>query len=141
MTTKAEKLRVLDEVQQLLGMKDEDIARVPEAIKALLQQVAVEPCLVSFAFNPLTGKLQQLAMSTVPQVPEAYHAVAQVTTRVAQQFSNIAMEVAKRVGQEGRMAEGDGPRGGDELGAGVSPDGPEVGQVSVGDGGPGDDRQ
>ena len=139
--TKAERLRVLGEVQALLGVKDEDIARIPEVVKTILQRVAVPPCLLAFAFDPTSGQLKQIALSEVPKDPDAYHAVAQVTTQVAQRFSNIAMEVAKRVGQESRVAEGSVPCGSDELGAGAGPDGPEVGQVPAGDGSPGDDRQ
>ena len=105
MATKAEKLRLLGEIQKMFGVKDEDIATLPEQINTFIGRVAVQPCIVAFAFNPITLQLSQVATSEIPREARAYQAAAQVTSRVAQQLSNIAMEVATDVGKQERVEE------------------------------------
>ena len=105
MVTKAEKLRLLGEIQKMFGVKDEDIATLPEQLKTFIERLAAPPCVVAFAFNPITQQLSQVATSEIPREARAYQAVAQVTSRVAQQLSNIAMEVATDVGKQERVEE------------------------------------
>ena len=98
MTNKnAAKLKVLSEIQKIFNVGDKDIEKIPEAITRLAQAASVSPCLVAFVFDPMTGQLKQVATSQLPQTPEVYGLVARVITGLAQQFQNIAVEVAKNV--------------------------------------------
>jgi len=127
--SKNERLKILGDIQDLLGIADTDLAKLPQMVRGLLQTAASPPCLVAFAFDPRTGQLRQVAVSRVPQVPEAYAGIAQAATHVAQQFQNIALEVAKHVGESDRMEQDGSSRLGDERGTGSGRDGHEVGQV------------
>lgn len=103
MFTKAEKLRMLGEIQKLFGVADKDVDTLPERVETCIRETSVAPCLVTFAFNPVTLQLKQIAVSELPRDAKAYQIVAQVTARVAQQFTNIAMEVATDVGKQERV--------------------------------------
>ena len=114
------RLEVLEEIQKLLGVEDVDIQDIPKIVQALIQSVRTPPCLVAFAFDPSTGQLRQVSLSAVPRTAEAYHAIAQVTTKVSQQFSDIAMEAAKNVGQAQGMGKPMSAHRGTEPGNGTS---------------------
>ena len=112
MLNKAERLRVLTEVQQVLGLSDDRLAQLPQIVRELAQTAVMEPCLVAFVFQPNTGQLRQVAMSRVPQTPDAYATLSRVTAGLAQQFQNLALEVAKNVaGKQESVGETGGPCG------------------------------
>ena len=116
MPTKAELNQVVREIQALLGQQDGDVGELPQIIRELLEAVVRNPCIVAFAFDPASGQLRQVATSTVPQIPEAYSAIAQVTMRVSQQFQEVALEVAKNAhSTKTDVVEDSGPHRDDEL--------------------------
>lgn len=135
------KLKVLGEVQKILGVDDANLEKLPQLVRSLVQAAATEPCLVAFSFDLRTGRLRQIAASRVPQVPEAYARIAQVTTGVAQQFQNIALEVAKHVGETQGVGGSQETYQNDESRTGPSPGGHEVGEVASARGSPGDSNK
>ena len=130
MTTRTTKLKLLKEIQDLLRVKEEDLGRLPDIIRHLLNAASVS-CLVAFSFDPKTSEIRQVALSSVPRIPEAYSKVAQAATTLSQQFQNIAVEVAKHVGEQGRVARTERPREDDERGDGPGAERHGVGEVAV----------
>ena len=131
MASQNAKLKILDDVQKLLGVDDDNVKQIPDIVRTLLQTATREPCLVAFAFDITTGQMKQVALSNVPRAPEAYTRVAQASMFVAQQFQNIAVEVAKHVGEQGGVAESKQPRENAERRDGPGAERHGVGQVAV----------
>ena len=128
---KMQAMRVLGEVQQVLGLEEKDVERIPQIVR-LLAQMGTELSIVAFAFHPATRQVRQVAVSQVPPIPEAYQVLSQVTGFVAQQFQNLAVEVAKNVGQQQGVEGTEGARENAERGDGRGPEGPGVDKVPVG---------
>ena len=129
---KTQAMRVLGEVQQVLGLEEKDVERIPQIVR-LLAQMGTELSIVAFAFHPATRQVRQVAVSQVPPIPEAYQVLSQVTGFVAQQFQNLAVEVAKKnVGQQSGVEGTEGARENAERGDGRGPEGPRVGKVPIG---------
>lgn len=120
-----EKLNVLGKVQRMFGVQDDQLGELPDYIAKTVQMASAAPVVVTFAFNPANGKIVQIALSAVPNKPEVYNVLSQVTTQVAQQFSNLALEAAKNVGEKDRVGEDTRPHRDDEHGTGECPEGPK----------------
>lgn len=141
MSSRKSMLRILDEVMEVLQFDPDNMERLPELV-ATLAQHAVPPCVVSFAFNPVNGKLLQVALSNVPATAKNYQALSQVTTELAQQFQNVALEVTKNaVAEEKRVGGGASGSQDDEPRVGPGPEGHGVGEVAPSGPGPSHRRE
>lgn len=98
------KLEALKQTLEMLRLTDTP-ERLPTVVQEMIKQIAVPNVVVAFAFQPLTGNLVNVAVSALPQKPEAYSQIANVASRVAQIFQNKAMEVMQGVSvdKEGRV--------------------------------------
>jgi hypothetical protein len=91
---RAEKEQVINKLVEVLNIEDyHDLVGI---VQSMLQVLSTPPTLVSFAFDMRTGQVQQVASSQIPNTPEAYQALSQVTASLAQRMGNTALEVAKR---------------------------------------------
>ena len=95
---RAEKVQVVDQIMEILG--EEDHNKLPNIIRMLIEHVQTPPCLVSFVFDVRTNQLKQVAISEVPKDPRAYQKVSQVTAQLAQQFSNVSVQLANAEKQQ-----------------------------------------
>ena len=95
---RAEKEQVVDTIMETLGVEDHN--KLPEVIQMMMRQLQSPPCLVSFVFDVGTGMLRQVAVSDVPRTPAAYQKVSQVTAQLAQQFSNVSVQLASAENQQ-----------------------------------------
>ena len=90
------KLEALKQTLVMLQLTDSP-ERLPMVVQEMIKQIAVPNVVVAFAFQPLTGNLVNVAVSALPQKPEAYSQIANAASRVAQIFQNKAMEVMQSV--------------------------------------------
>ena len=90
------KLEALKQTLEMLRLTDSP-ERLPIVVQEMIKQIAVPNVVVAFAFQPLTGNLVNVAISALPQKPEAYSQIANAASRVAQIFQNKAMEVMQSV--------------------------------------------
>lgn len=114
------KLEALKQTLEMLRLTNEP-ERLPMVVQEMIKQIAVPNVVVAFAFQPLTRNLVNVAVSALPQKPEAYSQIANAASRVAQIFQNKAMEVMQSVpvDKEGRMDTGETPSSGNEPRDGV----------------------
>jgi hypothetical protein len=54
------------------------------------------PVIVSFAFNPANGQIEQVAVSQMDMAPNNYNALSKICARMADNFQNIAVELYKK---------------------------------------------
>jgi predicted Zn-dependent protease with MMP-like domain len=54
------------------------------------------PIIVSFAFNPSNGQIEQVALSQVEMLADNYNALSKICARMADNFQNIALQLAKK---------------------------------------------
>ena len=114
------KLGILNQTLEMLRLTDSP-EKLPMVVQEMIKQIAVPNVVVAFAFQPLTGNLVNVAISALPQKPEAYSQIANAASRVAQIFQNKAMEVMQSVSVDKSkgMDRIETPRTGDEPRNGV----------------------
>jgi len=131
MSSRKSKLRILDEVLEVLQLDPDNMERLPALVATLAQRATTQPVVVCFAFDPIDGKLLQVALSSVPATAKNYQALSKVTTELAQQFQNVALEVAKNAVAEEKRVGGGTPGGqDDEPRVGPGPEGHGVGEMA-----------
>jgi NADPH-dependent glutamate synthase beta subunit-like oxidoreductase len=54
------------------------------------------PVLISFCFNPANGQIEQVAVSQVEMLADNYNALSKICARMADNFQNIALQLAKK---------------------------------------------
>lgn len=134
MASRNEKLRILEQVQKILGIENDSLDMLPNIIQAMVRSLTQPPILVSFAYDATTGQFRQVATSRLPQVPEAYQAVSEAASKFAQTYNQLAVEVSKRVAldnEQGRVDEGVPKCNENERGVGSRSEGHGVGEVAA----------
>jgi len=120
MAKRASKLKLFEEIQKGLNVSDENIERIPNAVKQTFKMVQMAPRLVAFAVSP--SGATSISTSGHPQTPEAYLQLADMAGKVAEELRRRAVEVAKNVGDQEEVGTAGESHRDDERGDGPSSD-------------------
>jgi len=123
------KLKILQEVQNVLNMGDKELEMLPNVIKSLIAEATIPPASLTLVFNPLTGQIKQVTVSETRPSAQRYMMIARILLQLSQRFNELAVEV-KDVGKEEGVGGAEGPRGDDEPRAGAGSDRHEVGEMA-----------
>lgn len=116
MAKRASKLKLFEEIQKGLGVSDEQIALIPDAVQKTFKMVQMAPMLVAFAVSP--SGATSISTSGHPQTSEAYLQLADMAVKVAEELRRRAVEVAKDVGDQEEVEPNSKTSGDDEQGDG-----------------------
>ncbi len=111
---KSEKLKILQEIQENLDVSDENLNTLPAAIRQMVTRLVVPPGVVSIVFSPLDFTVQQVVNSDLPRDAGVLSKVAKAILFVAEQYNQLALEVAKNDSKKERMDEDAKTSGSDE---------------------------
>lgn len=111
---KSEKLKVLQEIQENLEVSEENLNTLPSAIRQMVTRLVVPPGVVSIVFSPLDFTVQQVVNSDLPRDAGVLSKVAKAILFVAEQYNQLALEVAKNDSKKERMDEDAKTSGSDE---------------------------
>ena len=130
MAKRASKLKLFEEIQEVLQVPDTGIELIPNGIRNLVEAVKTPPTSVTIARN----SVGQVSISTAghPQTPEAFLGLADMMNKVATKFRETAVEVAKNVGDQEEVGTAGDAHRNDEQGNGPSADNDAVANGSAG---------
>jgi hypothetical protein len=66
--------------------------KLEEAVDMLM--AGNSPALLTIAFNPSNGAIEEVAVSKMESVPENFAALATICSRMAENFNSIALQLA-----------------------------------------------
>ncbi len=111
---KSDKLKVLQEIQENLEVSDDDLSTLPAAIRQMITRLMVAPGVISIVFSPLDFSVLQVVNSDLPRDAGVLSKVAKAILFVAEQYNQLALEVAKNDSKKEGLDQSPAPSGGDE---------------------------
>ena len=92
MAKRKSKARLVEEMCESLGLPKNQMEQLPRILGELARRAGTPPCMVTFAFDPGTGRILQVSVSDFPKVVKAYSTLARATMNVAAQFQRKVQE-------------------------------------------------
>jgi len=101
---KADRLEILQETQDALGLEDEALKYLPNIARRLTAHLKVPPVTITVVIDPIDWTVRQIANSDIPLNVEAISNVSKAMTYVAERYNTLALEVAKNVTDDSEEA-------------------------------------